>query len=193
MVSPPLVYFATGLCLLTAGMSSEAGSSCGQGEVDLGDGVTVQAAAPTKGVADAVRRPATEEDLLAAVRALRSVRSSQSRSGAAGVPDLNDPRLAVLLGDFIALLGDLHAREFATAIDRNALSPDGLAHVQGMLGTMSKCAELRFADRGGLPAYQRSLELVKLHRAELEPLLLEGLRFPPPPVGPRAGRRKANP
>jgi hypothetical protein len=192
MVSPLIVRLSLALSFVSAGATSAAEWSCGGPELAAGQGgASVADVQQSKGVPDALRRPVTEHELLGLIAMLKAIRPGGEGAGlAGGVGTIDDPRVGVVVGDLIALLGDLHARDLAGEIDRGALTPAGLKRVEGMLATMSRCARVRFEGRGGELVYQQTLDLVRKHRTALEPLLIEGLRFPSAPVPRRAGQRE---
>lgn len=179
------------LLFAATGAGAEAVSSC---VVPLPQ--TAQTAPPPqqgKTVDDPLRRPMTEQELKDTIRFLELLRTSMGQTDiAAETRRLGDGRVGVVLGDVVALLGDLHARDLAAELDREAMTPQGLVWIEGMLEAMRRCAEKRFEGRGGLPEYTKSLELVRLFRAILENLVLEMVRLPRPgapwPPSPGAAR-----
>ena len=164
----------------TARTTSAAASDC----IVLAEPLPLEAAGssgqPAQPTPD-MKRPISEADVKALIEAFEPVplKDGQGvgiRAAVEGKSPLAADRFGVVVGDAISLLAVLHARETLDGLGKARLTADQRRTFEQDFRRVIGCGESRFASRGGAAAMKTSLEVVRKHRGELEPLLLDKLQ-----------------
>jgi hypothetical protein len=99
---------------------------------------------------------------------------------------LSPQRTQALIGDVRSVLAELHGRELLNVLRKiPGISPEDLQALQDGVADIARCTADRF---GSEAAYEKTVEVVRARRAELEAVVLEPVRRPvapkssPPPV-----------
>lgn len=126
-------------------------------------------------------RPISEAELKGLLSALDPVPLKDGegvgiRGAVEGKSSLATPRFGVVVGDAMTLLSMVHAREALDALPKAKMDRETRRMFEQDLRRVIGCGEDRFAKRGAAGAMKASLELVRKHRTQLEPLLLDKLQ-----------------
>lgn len=121
-------------------------------------------------------RPMTEPELLLLIQGLEPVELGEGKGWAIAAvvkgSSLPSERMALLLGDTMAVLAELRAKETLDRLKRTpGTTKSALAGAERALNFIRDRARARFAGRGGEEAHAISTRLVTAHRAALERVL----------------------
>ena len=127
-------------------------------------------------------RPAKEKEIRSMIRAMEPVRLKGGdgwtlRAVAKG-DKLNLDRMGVILSDALTMLAIIQGKEVLNRFKKiPGVGKEELVFMEQGYKSLQFCAETRFEEWGGEPAYLESIRIVEILRPELESLLLKNIEL----------------